>query len=246
MTRYCWVWWAKPVYEAGQVLGVLDGVERSRYEAYQDADQRARFGTGRLVAKSVIAEMIGAQPREIRFDATCGRCTEQHGKPMLAPGFPPLELSISTSGERVAVAVMNGFQLGVDVLRIDRNRDVLKLTRHAFDAIERSLWLELPSSERVDGYYRVCVRKNSMLKAAGQLGDYQLSEVMVAAADDEPGLAQYPDRERHMDCHATRMFDLDPGAGYVAALSVLTSGDVVVHERSWEPVTPARQRFRLL
>jgi 4'-phosphopantetheinyl transferase len=240
------VWWAQTVYEADQVLPVLDSAERSRYEGYQDPDQRARFGTGRLVAKSVIAEMIGARPQEIRFVATCRRCSEPHGKPSLAPGFPPLELSISTSGERVAVAVMNGFQVGVDVLRIDRASDVYKLTRHSFDPIERSLWLELPTSERVDGYFRVCARKSSMLKATGKLADYPLSDILVAAADDEPGLTQYPERGSHLDCHATRMFDLDPGAGYVAALSVISSGEVVVHERGWEPVTPAKQRFRLV
>lgn len=246
MTRYCWVWWAQTVYEAGQVLPVLDGAERSRYEAYRDPDQRARFGTGRLVAKSVIAEMIGAQPAEIRFTAACPRCSEQHGKPGLTADFPPLELSISASGEQVAVAVMNGFPVGIDVLRIDRTADVDELTRQTFDAIERSMWLELPASERVDGYFRVCVRKNSMPKATGQLADYRLAEVLVSAADDEPGLNAYPDSQARLDCHGVRMFDLDPGAGYLAALTVISTGDVVVREQGWQQVTPARQRFRLL
>ncbi|MGH3625370.1 MAG: 4'-phosphopantetheinyl transferase family protein [Sciscionella sp.] len=244
MTRYCSAWWAQPVAEPDTLLDVLDEQERSRYDAYQNDGDRARFATARLVAKSAVAELTGQQPADIRFTTRCAGCGGPHGRPTLGAGYPPLELSLAHSGDRIVVAIMNGFRIGVDVERVDYAAEVDQLTWQEFDKIERSMWLELPEPDRVEGYFRVWTRKQSLIKAVDRALDFEMREVMVAAADDEPGVLQIP--VPGLDTHGVAMYDLDTSAGYVASLSIITSGDVVVTERTWEPTAPSRTRFRVI
>lgn len=244
MTRYCSAWWAQPVAESDAVLDVLDERERARYAAYSDAGDRARFATGRLVAKSAVAEMTGQQPADIRFTTRCDSCGGPHGRPTLGADYPPLELSLAHSGDRIVVAIMNGFGVGVDVERVDHSVEVTQLTWREFDKIERAMWLQLPERDRIQGYFRVLTRKQALIKAVDRALDFELREVMVAAADDEPDVLQIP--VPGLDTHGVAMHDLDAGAGYVASLAAITGGDVVVTERTWEPTTPSRTRFRVL
>lgn len=245
MTRYCWVWWARTVPDATRLLPVLDDGEQARYESYDEARQ-LRFGSGRLVAKSVVGEMLGLQPAQVRFDATCTRCGGQHGRPRLAAGLPPLEVSIATTAERVVVAVMNGCRIGVDVLAVDDTADVQELIARDFHELERIIWGELAEEQRHEAYFRVCVRKHAALKALGVLAEHAPNELSVSGAYEDPDLVSNPDPSSKVDAHGSQLFDMDPGDGHVAALAVLSGNGVAVQELTWRPMTEARGRLRLV
>jgi len=58
----CSVWWSKPIIESENTLALLDPTERTRYDSYRRVEDRRRFLTGRVLAKTVAAEHLGVSP----------------------------------------------------------------------------------------------------------------------------------------------------------------------------------------
>ena len=72
----CSVWWSKPIIESENTLALLDPSERTRYDSYRRVEDRRRFLTGRVLAKTVAAEH---QSPPLRSTSThCTGCA-QHG-----------------------------------------------------------------------------------------------------------------------------------------------------------------------
>ena len=71
---------------------------------------------------------------------------------MLAPGG--LELSVSHSGERVAVAVARSYEIGVDVERIDPDVDLAGLIEQALTTSEASDLAAEPAGDERAGFFR--------------------------------------------------------------------------------------------
>ncbi|NED53325.1 4'-phosphopantetheinyl transferase, partial [Micromonospora aurantiaca] len=64
---------------------LLDDRERERYDRFLRAEDKARFVTGRFLARTVLADAVGLAPESIRFTTDCPHCGGTHGKPRL-PG----------------------------------------------------------------------------------------------------------------------------------------------------------------
>ncbi|MGY1682057.1 4'-phosphopantetheinyl transferase family protein [Geodermatophilus sp. SYSU D01176] len=110
----CQVWWARPVDvrpEHDALLGEADLVRRARLASPAD---RQRLTAGAAVARLVLGAALGTPPAALRIDRTCPACGGPHGRPRLAD-TEGLHFSISHAGHCVAVAVLPGGPVGVDV-----------------------------------------------------------------------------------------------------------------------------------
>ena len=191
---------------------MLDEVERERLAGYRREEDRQRFLVGCALAKAAVAACAGTSAADISFDRTCADCAKPHGKPRVIGS--DLELSVSHSGDRVAVAVIPGRPVGVDVERVRETHDRDSLARYV-----------MAESETGD-LFVAWTRKEAVTKATGDGLRVSFKEVVLAEDPVRVVAWPYPEPPQHVT-----LFDLDAGAGYVAALAVLGGcAGVVSHD----------------
>jgi 4'-phosphopantetheinyl transferase len=227
----CTVWWASPRCPTDTQLAQLSDAERARHAALRRDEDKARFVTGRLVARAALGARVGLAPAEVELDATCPRCGEQHAKPIALGRAARFELSISHSGDRVAVAIAEGAQVGVDVegppaLGGGDGRDLWEAVLRPG---EQALVARLPDELRADAFLGVWTRKEAILKATGDGLDVAMTELEVTPGTAEPRVVSSAGHLPPADSIA--LVELHPGAGYRATLAVITRGPVALDER---------------
>ncbi len=128
------------------------------------------------------------------------------GKPRLNPESD-VRFNLSHSGGLALVAVARRCEVGVDVERIRPIPDALQIARRVLEREEADALETLKPEQRAEPFFVYWTRFEARLKAAGRgLGDEVVSE-------------QWPVR------------DLDPGAGYAAALAAECAPERVL---TWE------------
>jgi 4'-phosphopantetheinyl transferase len=219
------VWWAAPAQHRADHLDLLGEAERERRERYRRDEDRVRFTVGVALLRLAVARTLEVPVAGVAIDRTCATCGEQHGRPRL-PG-DALHLSVSHSGDWVAVALTPTAPVGVDVEQV-RPIDTAGMAG-----------LVLAAGERADSladFYRLWARKESVVKATGDGLRAPLAQVVLAPDGRVTG---YPDRP---DLTATTV-DLAPRAGYAAALTVLAPSRPEIRERDGaEVLTPRPPR----
>lgn len=217
----CAVHWARPADEP-EMRALLDDGERDRYERFRRPEDKARFVTGRFLARTALAEATGLDPGTIRFTTGCPHCGGAHGKPRL-PGHA-LDFSLSHSGDRVVLVLADGAEVGVDVER-ESERDIDRLAEMVLTAGEREALAATGDRER--GFHRYWCRKEALLKATG----HGLAAPMTAIRVSAPGEpAEVLSWDGEAAVSPVRLADLDPGPGYAAAAAVLTGRPLKVSE----------------
>lgn len=231
----CDVWWARPAAATDRLLAMLDDVERGRYEGYRMEIDKLRFLTGRALIRTVAARRLDVEPERVVLDSSCYDCGKPHGKPrVVADGAP--EVSISHSGSLVALAVVEGAPVGVDVEQI-RAADVGELARVTFSADERSVFEALPDSDRQGAFFRYWARKEAVVKATGKGMSIALSKVTLSAPDTPPRVLASASPE--VDPARVRMADLTPSHDYRASVAVLGEEDLEVTEQDADDLITA-------
>lgn len=209
----CQVWFADIHSVRPGHLELLDEVERGRRERYrQDAD-KDRFTIGAALVRLLVAAQTQTEPARVRVDRSCHRCPQPHGKPRIIDA--DLHVSVSHSGDRVAVGLSGAAPVGVDVEAIS-GRDVTGLARTVIGPTE-------PIGSPRDFYTYWC-RKEAIVKATGDGLQVPLIDVVVSAADTPARLVSY--QGAGLPCAVA---DLRAGAGYAAAVAVLADGELDVH-----------------
>lgn len=189
------LWWASPRDALPWHRTFLTPAEQKRADAFRRDPDRDRFTTANALLHLAAWKHLGARPT---VDRTCTRCGEPHGKPSLEGGP---HVSISHSGDLIAVALTELGPVGVDVEETTRHTDIKSMLRYVFSPGELEV---LPEPEAL--FYQAWTRKESILKATGEGLRVPMSTFTVLP--DAPG-------------HNVR--DLAaPRPGYAAALAVLT------------------------
>jgi len=231
----CDVWWASPAPATPRLLALLDEDERARYGNYRREIDQLRFLTGRTLIRAVAGRWLGVEPEAVRLDASCYDCGKPHGKPtVVAPGAP--EVSISHSGQRVALAIADGAPLGVDVEEI-REAEVNDLARISFSAAERTAFALVPEPELRAAFFTYWSRKEAVVKTTGKGMSVPMSGFTLTPHDAPPSVVTSETSD--VDPTAIRMATLDPGDGYRASLAVLTGEELTVTERSADELISA-------
>jgi 4'-phosphopantetheinyl transferase len=122
------------------------------------------------------------------------------GKPHLGPaaGLPDLRFNLSHSGERALIAITEGVEVGVDIERL--------------------------TPRRPEEYLRDWCRREAYVKGTGT----GLRGRPRQLAFERVGPRHWAVIDGGSTVEGWRVFDLDPGAGYVAALATASEVDVSI------------------
>jgi 4'-phosphopantetheinyl transferase len=220
----CDVWWAHPAAATAALLELLDDVERSRYENYRRDVDKLRFLTGRALIRGVAAAELGKDPRDIAIDSSCFDCGKPHGKPKI----DGLEVSVSHSGNWVALAVTDTAPVGVDVEEV-RDAEVDDLAGIAFSPAELAVFKKVPQTDRKGAFFTYWSRKEAVVKATGKGMSVPMSKLTLTAHDAPPEVVASDAPE--VDIAAVHMVDLHAGDGYRASVAVFGAEEPTVTER---------------
>lgn len=111
--------------------GWLDDDERRRYRNLPSEQQRHTYLCAHAMLRSVLADLLAADPRCIRF------YRPRAGRPMLCTSSgEDLQFSLSHSDGLTACAVGAARPVGIDVQRIDAPPERLPIARHLFSRCE--------------------------------------------------------------------------------------------------------------
>jgi 4'-phosphopantetheinyl transferase len=144
-------------------LGRSGGIV-ARYGDTLDAAERERAARLRdpgpwTVARGALRELLGARlglaPADVRLAAG------PHGKPEVAGS--PLRFNVSHTGSLALIALATGFEVGVDVERLDRRSSAISRTLTPAEAAA----LDAGGGDRHVELLRVWCRKEALAKAIG-------------------------------------------------------------------------------
>ncbi|MDI1464648.1 4'-phosphopantetheinyl transferase superfamily protein [Catellatospora sp. KI3] len=206
------VWWACPADVRPAHLDLLSDAERQRRAALRRPEDQARQTAAAALLRLAAGQELSQDPHSVRVERSCPDCAVPHGRPVL-PGTG-LHVSVSHSGDRIAVVLGRGGPLGVDVEQAVPDRDVAGLSRLALSPAE--LARGVPDQA---GFYTYWTRKESVLKATGDGLRTAMTKIEVSAPHEPPRLHRYDGRPEIVAGSA--MYTLSPGDGYHAALTVL-------------------------
>ncbi|MCG5216074.1 4'-phosphopantetheinyl transferase superfamily protein [Streptosporangium soli] len=215
----CHVWWADPRHRTIESLSaVLSEPELERAARFRREPDRRRFLTGSWLLRTVAGAQLGIPPEDVTVIRKCPDCTRHHGKPYIGAEGSPLHVSVSHSGDRVAVALTAEGPVGVDVELVP-SVPVDDLARCALTQDERLALEALPEERRYEAFAGVWVRKEAALKATGHGLRISPDRVEVTGPDESPQLLRWP---LDIPPGDVRFHMLHPGDGYVGVFAVLT------------------------
>jgi 4'-phosphopantetheinyl transferase len=224
----CDVWWGEVAVYAPSHDALLDTMEQERRDRYVFPADRARFAVGAALLRVVAGQMTGVAPQQVKVDRRCASCGRPHGKPSLGPGGP--HVSVSHSGDYVAVAACPEAPVGVDVEHAARRTDYQALVQHVLGPAEAQAAVDSGA------FLRYWVRKEALVKATGDGLSAGLRKVTVTPPGEAPRLIAYPGRP---GLRAV-LRDLAGRPGHPAAVAVLTSCELEVTEHDAAPLLQRR------
>jgi 4'-phosphopantetheinyl transferase len=171
--------------DPGGFAGLLTADERARAAGRRDG---ATWAVSRGALRALLGERLGVPPARVALAAG------PHGKPEL-PG-ERLRFNLSHTAELALIALADGFEVGVDVERLDRSSRAVERT---LTAAERAALAG--AEDRHAALLRTWCRKEALAKALGG------------------GLGWEPLRFDSTDPGAFTLADVAVAAGHVAALA---------------------------
>jgi len=207
---------ARPVSSDPALADLLDSDERERSTRRGNPP---RYITAHALLRTVVADLTGQAPHELRFDRRCMTCgSTAHGKPVVR-GHPSLHVSLSYAGSLALVGVSAAGEVGVDVEEAaDADYDGFDTTTLAaeeVDAFGVVAAYRLPLARA-----QVWARKEAVLKATGHGLVVDPREVVVSGPDQDAALVDW--RGEHPVGTAVHLRDVPLSVdGYAAAVAVL-------------------------
>lgn len=158
-------------------IALLSSDECERAYRFHFQKDRQRFIAARSILREILSFYLEVLPKEIVFGYA------KAAKPfLLAPNHIPLQFNLSHSSELALYAITLNQAIGVDIEKVqpDYNQGTAK---RYFSLKEYNALMQLPSEERITGFYRIWSRKEALLKATGKGLTLPLSSFSVAAHD---------------------------------------------------------------
>ncbi|MFC2095133.1 4'-phosphopantetheinyl transferase family protein [Candidatus Bipolaricaulota bacterium] len=165
---------------------------------------------GRL--RYVLSRYLGHLPGDIQIVRTPSGCPE-----IVSPKESGIRFSLAHSKNAGLVAVSH-MPVGIDLECIRPSLDANALSARFFTPNESEAIAGLPKDERVEAFFRVWVRKEAYLKAAGGSVPASLSKCEVSVDAVNPRILV---TELESEGPFGQLIDIPVLPGYLAALAVL-------------------------
>jgi len=192
----------------------LSADEKARAEGFHFQKHRDQFIAARGILKTILGHYLNQEPSQLRF------CYGPYGKPSLATasGGNLLRFNMSHSHGLALYAVTCGRELGVDLEFLCTDFAMEDIAKRFFSPREIAALRALPTNMRLDGFFNCWTRKEAYIKARGEGLTLRLDQFEVSLVPgDPPTLNTKGDPQ---EASRWSLLKLDPGLGYVAALSV--------------------------
>lgn len=218
-SNYIYVWnisLAEVRHKLTDLLGYLSLDERIRADRLVPSGKYDQFVISRGMLKVILAEILGVTPGAVVISST------KYGKPYIKDE-KSLHFNLSHSDYRCTIAIALGQRIGVDIEKIDAERNYIGLSRRFFSAREKAeLDVVIPAisdTEYMRRFYICWTRKEAFVKALERGVGYGFGCFDVSV-DPKQELTKI---KCHAEPHKSEdWFNivLECGAGYVAALAV--------------------------
>lgn len=140
---------------------LLSTDERERAARFASRGDARRWAHSRAWLRLLLGRYLDADPAGLRFELG------EHGKPQLAGEHARLRFNVSHSAEVALYALALEQEVGVDVERTGRTRDVLAVAGRAFGAEVRGRLAQLDGERREREFLRLWTRHEARLKCWG-------------------------------------------------------------------------------
>jgi 4'-phosphopantetheinyl transferase len=156
----------------------LSPAERQRADQFTVPAPRRQFVFGRAWLRQLLGLCLALEPAALEF----GR--QAHGKPRLTLPVRDtgLRFNLSHSGQKAAVVLARGREVGVDIELIHPLHDWGHLTERIFSPRELGELHALPQPQQLTAFYNGWTRKEAWLKATGDGLTNALSAIEVTLA----------------------------------------------------------------
>jgi 4'-phosphopantetheinyl transferase len=144
------------------LAGMLDEEERARAARFAFEEDRQAYIAAHALLRRALSARAGGPPQDWRFAAT------KLGKPYLIDPQRDLRFSMTHTRGMVAVAVTEGFEIGVDVEPANRRAESMKLAERFFAPEEAALLRSLEGEARRDAFFTIWTLKEAVVKATGE------------------------------------------------------------------------------
>ena len=142
----------------------LTASERKQAELLQHPGARQRFAGTRTALRQILSGYLNCSPLEIAFE------TFASGKPRLAGPWRDridLRFNVAHSGDVALVAVVLGYEVGIDVEQLRQVGQLEQLAQRYFHPQEIASVLATPAETRAAAFLQCWTCKEAVLKAVG-------------------------------------------------------------------------------
>lgn len=266
MERRTTVWWAERRPTGELDLRHLSAVERDRIDRHRTEPGRDRSALARVLVRAALAELLGGSPG--RFELDWRRGPVVVGDPWPDPDAGPEAtgadavalprerialpvritvpracvhgpwLSVSHSGERVAVAISTAGLVGVDIEAADRGETLRPTVVDRITTLaERDMLARRSDADRAGAAIQLWTAKEAILKATGDGLNVAPHTVELLGEPHPTDLTRFEARPELVG--ETQLMVLASGTGYVGSLALLSAEPAAFVERDAEALLAA-------
>ena len=195
---------------ADALRGHLAPDELERLARLRRSEVGRRWLVSRGALREILAAELGTSPPSVRLELG------PHGRPGLDPEThqTDLDFNLSHSGDLALVATGRGLRVGVDVERLRRGRDPLRIANRYFSAAEVEAVRAFPQADRPAAFLRYWTAKEALAKGLGLGLQAPIGQLELAP---QPGETMVPVHLAR-DWRLVELTDLP--SGYCGALAV--------------------------
>jgi 4'-phosphopantetheinyl transferase len=170
-----------------------------------------RFTIGRGILRILLGHTLGTRPEQLVF------AHGAHGKPELAGGMQKeLSFNISHSGGLAVFAIVNGYEVGVDIEEIRPVSDIEASASIFLAPDELAEFAALPEGGKLERFFTLWTCKEAILKASGCGFSSPVKDILATFC--QPAIKG---DGKHVNFQKKGLTLFDPAEGFTGALACL-------------------------
>jgi 4'-phosphopantetheinyl transferase len=201
--------------QIGELSSLLSAEEKARAQRLKIAEKQNQFVITRGRLRQILGKYLNSDPCAFKFEYAT------HGKPYLEERWQGHEIlfNVSHSHNFVLIAMSLDHQLGIDIEKIQHDKDHTFLARRFFSKREQAELTALPEEIKRRAFYSCWTRKEAFVKAVGDGITYGLDTFDISVHPDEtqPSLNIHTNSTEDI---TWSVFNIPMDEDYMAALAV--------------------------